>query len=145
MMMTMKRLVLIAVLCACHHNDNSDTTEGGGFHQVADTGDPTDRSGNMISPDKMDEVKTELNRKNMIVSHCLATAMEAKEVPRGAHGKIALEIVITGGKATSVKVIRSDIEAKTVQDCVIKHVQGIAFPQMNQTYETSHTYAMEAN
>jgi uncharacterized UPF0146 family protein len=81
----------------------------------------------------------------MIVSHCLAAAMEAGEVKKGTHGKVALEITIDGGKATSVKIIHTDIQAKSVTDCVIKHVEDIAFPEMKKSYETSYTYAMEAN
>jgi len=136
-------LVVAAIALGCHHDTAppDNTTP----HLVADTGDPTDRSGNMISPDKMDQVQTELQRKGMIVSHCLATAMENREVPRGARGKIALEIVISGTKASSIKIARSDIDAKSVQDCVIKHVQSIGFPDMGSHYETSYTYAMEAN
>jgi hypothetical protein len=140
-------LGVVALALGCH-NKNADTTADentSGAHRLADTGDPTDRSGSMIAPEKMDEIQRNLGRKQMIISHCLATAMENKEVARGARGKIALELVISGGKATSVKVIRSDIDSKTVQDCVVRHVQSISFPDVGSHYETSYTYAMEAN
>ena len=112
---------------------------------VDTTPTPHDNSGDMVPPEKMDEVRHNLDRKQMIVSHCLASAMEAGDVKKGTHGKVALEITISGGKATNVKVIHSDIEAKAVTDCVIKHVQDISFPEMPKQYETSYTYAMEAN
>ncbi len=141
------RIAILSLVVAfgCHGKSGDTTAEGGGPHGVPDTGDPTDRSGQMIAPEKMDEIQRDLDRKGMIVSHCLATAIENKDVPRGAHGKIGLEIVISGTKASSVKVIRSDIDAKSVQDCVIKHVQSIDFPDVGSHYETSYTYAMEAN
>src|SRR5438128_2060130 len=129
--MNMRIAILAMLVAAGCHGKNADTTEGeSGMHGVPSTGDPTDHSGAMVAPEKMDEVKRDLQRKANIVSHCLATAIEAKEVQRGAHGKIALEIVISGRKASSVKVVRSDIEAKMVQDCVIKHVQSIEFPDV---------------
>ena len=106
-----------------------------------------DQGGDMIPPEKMDEVANDLKRKAMIISRCLADAMETKDVPRGAHGKVTLELVIgTAGHADSVKVVKSDFRnAPKVDDCVVKHVQEIEFPQMPKTYETSYTYPMEAN
>lgn len=144
----MKHLILWTILAtACHHDKADQPTDPTGPSVLGmQGGDSTDRSGNMIPPEKMDEVRTDLDRKRMIVSHCLATAMENKEVPKSAHGKIAIELVIgTDGKATNVKVIRSDIDSKSVQDCVTRHVEEIAFPQLPKPYETSYTYAMEAN
>jgi hypothetical protein len=102
-------------------------------------------SGGMVSPDKMDEAERDLNRKSMIMSQCLASAMESGDLKRGSHGKVALEIVVTGTRASSVKVIKSDFQVQAVNDCVVKHVQEIEFPRMDKPYETSHTYAMEAN
>ncbi len=119
--------------------------------EVDETGEHADtvpdQSGTMIPPEKMDEVSNDLNRKGMIISQCLASAMEEGKVPRGAHGKVGLEIVIApSGKASSVKVNKSDFrQAPEVEDCVVKHVQDIEFPQLPKQYETSHTYSMEAN
>jgi hypothetical protein len=104
-----------------------------------------DGSGTMMSPDKMDEAERDLNRKSMIMSQCLAAAMENGDVKRGSHGKVTLEIVVDNGKASSVKVIKSDFQVQSLNDCVVKHVQEIEFPKMVKSYETSHTYAMEAN
>ncbi len=138
-------ILAVFVLAIGCHGKKADTTEGEGPHGVPDTGDPTDHSGAMVAPEKMDEVQRDLQRKSGIISHCLATAVESKEAPRNARGKIGIEIVIAGRKATSVKVVRSDIESKMVQDCVVKHVQEIEFPDVGGHYETSFTYAMEAN
>lgn len=142
----MHKLALIAcVLAGCGGHKPADTTPTE-TTTTSDTPPPPDTSGNMIAPEKMDEVQQDLGRKQMIVSHCLATAMEAGEVKRGAHGKVALEIVIDpSGKVDSAKVIKTDIDAKSVTDCVIKHVEDIAFPELPKRYETSYTYAMEAN
>ena len=142
------KLLLLAVLAvaACGGKNKNNAEEGGSVDPNATSGDPTDRSGNMIPPEKMDEVNNALGRKQMIMSHCLATAVETGEVKKGTHGKITLEITISpAGQATKVDVINSSIEAKSVQGCVKKHVEEISFPQLPKSYETSYTYAMEAN
>ena len=36
-------------------------------------------------------------------------------------------------------------QAPAVDDCVVKHVQEITFPNLPKSYETSYTYPMEAN
>ena len=138
-----KRLALVTALVACGGHKKADTTP------PPDTDDHpvhVDNGGNMIPPEKMDEVTQDLKRRNMLVSRCLATAMENGEVKRGTHGHIAFELTIgTDGHASSVKVIKSDIEAKTVLECATKHVQETGFPELPKPYETSYTYAVEAN
>jgi len=148
--MTIKNaLLLLAVLAACGGKQKTGDDESSGPSVVGmqDTGDSTDRSGNMIPPEKMDEVTQALKRKAMTITTCLSHAMEAGEVKRGKHGKIALEVTVSpSGSADSVKVIKSDFdEAPGINDCVVKHVKEIAFPQLPKQYETSYTYPMEAN
>ena len=105
-----------------------------------------DQGANMIPPEKMDEVQQDLKRKEMIVSHCLASSMEAGEVPRGTHGHVRFEIKIgTDGHATDVSIDKTDIQAKSVLDCAKKHVMDTAFPTLPHPYETSYMFAMEAN
>lgn len=147
---TMNALIVVASLAAaaCGSKNKNDTNEGGGatIDTNATSGDPTDRSGSMVPPEKMEEVNSALLRKNAIISRCLSTAVENGTVPKGTHGKVTVELSISpAGQATKVDVIKSSIESKEVQGCVIKHVQEIAFPQLPKDYETSYTYAMEAN
>lgn len=146
--MTMKKILLLAVLAAaCGHKDKGAEEPGGAtIDTQATTGDPTDRSGEQVAPETMDQVNQLLMRKNQIVSRCLSTAVEAGEAPKGTHGKITLEIVIApSGHVTKVDVVKTSIPAKSVEGCVKGHVEEIAFPTMPKTYETSYTYAMEAN
>ena len=97
-----------------------------------------------VAPEKMDEINRSLARKRPIVSHCLAMAVDNKELPRSSRGKVTLEIVIAGGKAESVKVVRSTLESRSLADCIIKHVREIQFPELPRPYETSYTYGFEA-
>ncbi len=74
------------VVVACGGHKPADTTPD----TTATTGEatpPTDNGGNMIPPEKADEITQDLKRKNMIISRCLAIAMENKDVPHGTHGR----------------------------------------------------------
>ena len=146
--MTNKVLLLVVLAAACGSKNKNDAEEGGGatIDTQATTGDPTDRSGEMVSPEKMDEVNSLLSRKQMIISRCLSTAVEAGEAPKGSRGKIVLAISIApSGKTSSVEVVKTSFTAKSVEGCVKRHVEEITFPTMPKQYDTSFTYAMEAN
>jgi hypothetical protein len=141
-------MTVVLVAAACGGKNKNSSEEGGGatIDTQATTGDPTDRSGSMVPPEKMDEVQQALGRKQNIVSRCLSMAVEAGTAPKGARGKITLEIKISpSGQATSVQVVKTSIESPEVQGCVKKKVEEVAFPQLPKEYETSYTYAMEAN
>ena len=145
---TMQVFVLaVLVAAACGGKNKNDAEEGGPtIDTQATTGDPTDRSGSMVSPETMDEISRLLQRKQMIISRCLSTAVEAGEAPKGTHAKITLAIKIsTAGQVQQVDVIKSTTDLKSVQGCVKRHVEEIAFPTLPKVYDTSHTYAMEAN
>lgn len=135
----MKRAWLVFVLAAC----------GGGDRPAATTPPPaqpaaTD-SADFVPPEKMDEINRSLERKRPIMSHCLAIAVDNKELPKSSRGKVTLEIIIApGGRAETVKIIKASLESKTLADCIIKHVQEIQFPELPKPYETSYTYGFEA-
>ena len=140
-------VVLAAAACGSKNKNNVDNSGGGGsIDPNATSGDTTDRSHEQVDPVEMDEVNQLLDRKRMIVSRCLSQAVEAGNAPKNARGKITLEIKIdSGGKATSVEVIKSSIESKEVQGCVKRKVEEITFPTLPKQYDTSYTYAMETN
>ncbi|HEY1554907.1 MAG TPA: hypothetical protein VGF94_08740 [Kofleriaceae bacterium] len=141
-------LLAAALLVACGGKQQTNDTQPTGPTVVGmgDSGDSTDRSGNMIPPDKMDEVQQDLGRRREMISRCLATAMDNREVKRGTHGKVTFEIVIgASGHTQSVRVDKTDIPDKGVIDCATKLVEDTAFPELPHKYETSYTYAMEAN
>jgi hypothetical protein len=146
MTMTNQVLLLVVLAAAACGGKKKDPESGATIDTQATTGDPTDRSGSMVAPETMDEINNLLGRKQMIVSRCLSTAVEAGEAPKGSRGKVTLEISISpAGKAERVEVIKSSIEAKSVQGCVKRHVEEITFPTLPKQYDTSYTYAMEAN
>lgn len=146
---TMAKLALLAgLLAACGSKNKNDAEEGGvgSVDPNATTGDTTDRSHEQHDPMHMDEVNHLLDRKRNIVSRCLSMAIENGSAPKNARGRIVLAIKIApSGRTSSVEVIKSGIESPEVQGCVKRKVEDITFPQMTKEFETSYTYAMEAN
>jgi hypothetical protein len=145
----MNRLAVLAmVVCgAACGNKNAATTPDPDTQQAlphTSSDDSTDHSGGMVSADKMEEITKDLDRKRQLISNCLAVAVDNKELPKNSHGKVTLELVIQGGKASTVKVVNATLESKSLADCVISHVKEIEFPSLSKPYETSYTYAFEA-
>ena len=142
-----KIVVLVIALCACGGGKKKEDTTSGGItiDPNATSGDTTDRSGSMIPPEKMDEITRLLDRKRPTVSRCLTMVVDNQELPKGSRGKMTLAIKIsTAGKASSVTVIKSSLESKKLEECVIGKVNEIDFPQIPSVYETTYAYAFEA-
>jgi TonB family protein len=139
----MFRALLIAGLVAgCGGKHAESTTTGGG----TTGGEPVaNQGGEQVPPEKMDEINRNLERKRPVMSRCLGIAVDNKELPKNSRGKVTLEIVISpSGKADNVKVVRSSLESKTLNECLINHVKEISFPELPKPYETSYTYGFEA-
>ncbi|TMQ22108.1 MAG: AgmX/PglI C-terminal domain-containing protein [Deltaproteobacteria bacterium] len=138
-------LVLIAGLAVgCGGGKQADTTPTGGGAE-AEPVRGGGGGGGMVAPEKMDEVERSLDRKAVMISRCLSVAVDNKELPKNAQGKVTLEIVISpAGRAESVKIVRAQLDSKSLHDCIIRRVQEIQFPELPRKYETSHTYGFEA-
>ena len=143
---------LPAVLAAsvglgCGGGQRADTTPpggGGGEAQAGPAGQGGD-GGDAVPPDKIDEINRQLSRKREVMSRCLSSAVDNKELPKNARGKVTVEIVISpSGTADSVKIVRASVQSKTLDDCIIGHIKEIAFPQLPRSFETSYTYGFEA-
>lgn len=116
--------------------DEAHTPAGPATEQVDD---------GMVPPEKMEEITRMLERKQRIMSRCLADAVDSKELPKNSRGKITLEIVIApSGEPTTIKVINATIESEKLNACVIGHVKSIRFPELPKAYPTSYTYGFEA-
>lgn len=145
--MTMRAALIAVVLIACGGGGKkqSDDSTGPTIDPNATSGDTTDRSGSMIPPEKMDEINRLLDRKRPTVSRCLTMVVDNGGLPKGSRGKMTLDITVsTAGRASSVKVIKSTLESKPLEDCVIGKVNEIEFPQIPSTYQTTYAYAFEA-
>jgi hypothetical protein len=140
-------LVLAALAIGCGggcgggdgpHADTTPARATGGGQADADHSD-------QVPIEKMDEITRSLERKRPIMSHCLAIAVDNKELPKNSRGKVTLEISIApNGKADSVKVARASFESKTLTECMIHHIQEIQFPELPRPFGTSYTYGFEA-
>ncbi|MBA3498808.1 MAG: AgmX/PglI C-terminal domain-containing protein [Myxococcota bacterium] len=139
--------IVVVALCACGGGKKKEDTTGGGvtIDPNATSGDTTDRSGSMIPPEKMDEITRLLDRKRPTVSRCLTMVVDNQELPKGSRGKMTLGITISpSGKASKVAVIKSTLESKKLEECVIGKINEIDFPQIPSQYETTYAYAFEA-
>ena len=129
---------------------------GGKSHpaaQPSDDGDMTasheqnvNDEADMVPMDQIDEITRRLDRRRDSVSRCLAIAVDAKELPKTAHGKITVALTVKpSGHADAVKVISSTLESKSLADCVVGRISEIEFPHVPKDFETSYTYGFEAN
>ncbi len=102
-------------------------------------------SGAVVSNETMDEIRRALDRKRNVVARCLTPAIDAGELPKNARGRMTLQLTIEpGGRAGEVKVIKTSIESKLVEDCVIERVREIEFPTVESSLPWSYTYGFEA-
>jgi hypothetical protein len=121
-----------------------DTSGGGGGGDGDVSANPCDNG--MCPPETLDRIKEVLDAKRLTVSRCLSDAVVAGQAPKNAKGAVSLSFVITpGGKATDVKVNKSSVGSKTVEDCVVGKVEQIAFPEVPKNLDWSYTYAFESN
>ena len=131
----------LALGCGGKHADSTPAAGGGGARAEAASGG----DGDMIPPEKIDEINRSLERKRPVMSRCLAIAVDNKVLPRNAAGKVTVEIVISpSGTVDSVKVVRASLDSKMLNDCVIGRIKETPFPQLPRPFETSFTYGFEA-
>ena len=139
---TLSLLAIASLALGCGGGKQADTTPASGGTERAEA--PA-AGGEMVPPEKIDEINRQLGRKRAVMSRCLSSAVDNKELPKNARGKVTVEIVISpSGTADSVKIVRATLESKMLSDCVIGHVQEIQFPELPRQFETSFTYGFEA-
>ncbi len=137
-------VLVVAAVAACGNKKPAQEPETSLVGQ--DSTDPADTSdAGMVPAEAMEEINRLLERKRPAVSRCLSAAIDAKELPKTARGKVNLAIVVgTNRRADSVKVLSSNLDSKSLQDCVVAKVQEIPFPAIPKSYETSYAYGFEA-
>ena len=133
--------VMLVAMAACGGGSHGDTTPAPAESEAAAPA----QSSELVPPEKMDEINRNLDRKRPIMSHCLAIAVDNKELPKSSRGKITMEISIgTSGHADSIRVANTTLESKTLTECVTHHIQEIQFPELPKPFTTSYTYGFEA-
>jgi TonB family protein len=143
----MRNLVVIAMLlaAACGGKKKNTTTPEPDPGENANVGTSSSNS-SMIPGDKIDEIQRLLERRRETVSRCLTFAINNKDLPKSARGRVTLAITVTpSGKADAVKVLKSSIDSKSLNDCVVGKVKETVFPEIPKSYETTYTYTFEAS
>jgi hypothetical protein len=99
----------------------------------------------VVAPERMDEIKAQLDRKRVVVARCLPDAIDAGQAAKNARGRITFEFVISpAGKAQSIKVAEATLDSEMVQDCTKQHIASIDFGALPRSLEWSYTYSFEA-
>lgn len=147
--MTMGKLILVCAVLAAACGGNKPPPEQPSVERIGAGGEMHDDrvggEGNMIAPEKMDEIKRLLDRKQNIVSHCLAISIDNKDLPKNSRGKLTVEFSISAdGHSSGHKVIAKTLESAALESCVIGHVKEIGFPAIQHSIQYSYTYAFEA-
>jgi len=136
-----KHLLVVAMLAACGGKKAQTTPE-----PEPDREQAPDNSSSMVPIETMDEINRLLDRKRTQVSRCITVAVEEGEVPKSARGKVLLKIIISpSGTASTVEVLKTSLDSKSLLNCVTNNVKEIEFPKVPQDYETSYTYGFETN
>ncbi|MBK7076851.1 MAG: AgmX/PglI C-terminal domain-containing protein [Myxococcales bacterium] len=142
----MRRIALVLTLAAAcgGKSKSADTTpSGGGDDATAEDGD--DSGGDLVPPERMDEITALLNRKRTAASRCLADAVNAGSIGKNARGHVALAFVIgADGHATDLKVTETSLDNEGVEACVMKKVEEIDFGPLPKALEWSFAFAFES-
>lgn len=114
--------------------------DGEGWAEPDDGDDPS-----MIPPERMDEIKTILDRKRTAAARCLADAINADKIKKNARGHLALAFVINpAGKATRIEVLEDSLASPDLERCVIAKVEQIDFGPLPEPLDWSYTFAFES-
>jgi predicted small lipoprotein YifL len=112
---------------------------------VAVTSPSTEQDSQMESADALESIDASLDRKRTSAARCLSEAVDAKELPRNARGKVTLGFTIsTAGKASDIKIVKSSLESASLTACIADIVGKIQFANLKEAREWSYTYAFEA-
>jgi len=138
-------IVLALAIAACGGHKAqpaSPSGDGDGVSQNPCQGDNAD----MCPPETMDRIKEALDSKRVTMSRCLSDAQTSGNAEKNAKGVVTVEFVITtSGKPRDVKVGKSTVQSKAVDQCVVAHVEQMAFPTVPKDLPWSYTYGFESN
>jgi TonB family protein len=136
-----------AMGCGGHKSQAAAPSGGddpGGGGEVSEN--PCGGDTGMCPPETLDRIKEALDAKRTVMSRCLSDAVVAGQADKGARGQVTVNFVIRpDGKATNVKVGKSTVGSKAVDECVTAKVAQISFPEVPKDLEWSYTYGFESN
>lgn len=139
-------VAVVTMMIGCGGHKSQPAAPSGGGGDGGGEAEASDGDNGMVPPETFDKIKEALDAKRLVVSRCLSDAQLAGQASKSARGKVVLEFVVTpGGKAKDLKVQESSVGSKSVEDCVVAHVQDIGFPDVPKDVEYSYTYAFESN
>ena len=99
----------------------------------------------MIPPERMDEIKSILDRKRAAAARCFALVVNSGTVDKNSRGHLSLSFIIdAGGKPTQVRVLEDSLNSPELEHCVIEKVEQIDFGALPKPLDWSYTFAFES-
>ena len=142
----MRALWMILVLAgafACGGSEAKPTgpVAGQGADEADDQGSGDEA---MIPPEKFDEIKRTFDRKQIQISRCFVSGVDAGEIEKSEKGVVTVGTVITtSGKASKVRVVETSFKSATLEKCVKETVEGWQFTTLPRELEYSYQYRLE--
>lgn len=138
-------MACVIVAAACGGGGQQQSTEEPAFVPQGNQGDSTDRSGEMVPPETIEQINNMLARKDKVMSRCLASAIDSGELKKSSRGKVLVELVVSpSGAPKDVKITQSSLESEALFSCIRGHIESIVFPAVPKDFPTSYTYGFEA-
>lgn len=93
-----------------------------------------------LSSDKQAEVQMVLQQREATARKCYQDALNERQ-DRGFAGTVEVLISLRPGNAApTARVLKSTLNSKEVEDCLVQKISGFEFPSVDQEGEVPYTY-----
>ena len=99
----------------------------------------------LVPPEKFDELRSVMNRREPAISRCFANTILAGQLPNNAQGTISLSVTVaSNGDPGPVEVLSSStLHSKELEACVVAEIGKARFPTLPTPVTFGHTYRLE--
>ena len=98
----------------------------------------------LFPPEKFDEIKRFLTRKNKFLTPCFSKAIEAKEVSARGNARVTVTMVITAeGRITKPKVTEMKPESQVLANCMFDMMKRWKLGELPRALDFSHTFGFD--
>jgi hypothetical protein len=102
------------------------------------------QGGAYCPPEKFDQIEEVFKAKQKTVLHCYMNGLDRGEVTRSQHGRVTVQLTITGdGKPKDVVISDDQLKCETVCKCVVDLVKGWEFPDCGNDIPYTYAYQFE--
>lgn len=103
-----------------------------------------DEGGELIPPEKFDEIKRTFERKQSQISRCFVIGVDAGEIDKTEKGLVTVSTTITqSGKTKDVRIVETSFKSPALEQCVKDYVGRWLFTTLPKELEYSYQYRLE--